>query len=282
LYRLVALDIDGTLIDKSRAVTARTRRAIARVQEAGIALTLITGRAFTETAFLAGRLGVKGPIACNNGAHIVEMATGQELFYRPLPRDAAAALLGALDREGVFYWANRRGEIVLRRQHLQRYLWRPVTLRRRNFWQWAVSYVRWAHEKLVHQQIRAEERIDPTDIGSICAYGDVAPLASAAAGLEGVAVTRAGAYLDATPAGINKAVALESIARWYGVPRAATVAVGDGENDVEMIAWAGLGVAMANADPVVIAAARQVTASHEEDGVAQVLEEILTQQGGRP
>lgn len=279
LYRLIALDIDGTLIRKDRSVSPRTTRAIAAALEAGIVVTLVSGRARTEMEFLARQLGLTAPLGCNNGAHIFDPVEGRDLFYQPLPPAEAGALLSDLDRRNVFYWANRYGNVVVRRRHLQRYRWGLVSLRRRTVWQKAVTYVRWLNERLFIQRVQAEEPVNPSGISSIVAYGDVKPLEEAAARHKGVAITRTGAYLDVIPAGVNKATALAFIAQRLGIPREAVVAIGDGYNDIEMLGWAGLGIAMENSDEGVKSVAKQVTASHEQDGVALAIEGLLAERG---
>jgi hydroxymethylpyrimidine pyrophosphatase-like HAD family hydrolase len=86
------------------------------------------------------------------------------------------------------------------------------------------------------------------------------------------------AWLDLAPEGVSKASALERVRARLGVPAAATLAIGDGRNDIEMLEWAGRGVAMGQAVPEVYAAADEVTASVEDDGAAQVLEGLLARQ----
>ncbi len=83
-------------------------------------------------------------------------------------------------------------------------------------------------------------------------------------------------FLEVGPAGVTKATGLERLCRRRGIEASDVVAFGDNINDVEMLAWAGLGVAMGNAAPEAKAAAHRVTASNDEDGIAQVIEQLLT------
>jgi hydroxymethylpyrimidine pyrophosphatase-like HAD family hydrolase len=100
---------------------------------------------------------------------------------------------------------------------------------------------------------------------------------------EGVEATPSGlpGSVELTAPGIHKGRGLVELSERLGVPRRLVVAFGDGLNDREMLTWAGLGVAMGNADPATKAVADEVTASNDEDGVAVVVERLLTEHSGK-
>ena len=264
VIRLVATDLDGTLLRPDETVSARTRAALAAVRGAGITLVLVTGRPPRGVRRVAAGIGVGGVAICANGAVVYDLDSGVVVDQTPLAAAAAARLLHALraalpgglfavETEGGFRrdagWepagVNADGEVVAAGAELAT---APV----------AKLLVR--HPELPFEQLA--ERVQGI-------VGDDAM------------VTWSGTQLvELSAAGVTKAFALERLCRRLGVAREEVVAFGDMRNDLAMLAWAGRAVAVANAEPEVRRAADEITASNLEDGVAVVLERILAKQAG--
>lgn len=275
LFRLVALDIDGTLLRGDRSLSPRTRKAIARAQASGLLVTLVSGRGLTEMEFLARELNITIPIAGNNGAHLYDPATGEHLYRATLPQEVTAALLEDLHRLGIYHFCFRHGDVVLARRHWAQHVFHYYSIRKRKGFEKLTSYARWVHERLFHHRIRTEEKVSPRELTCITAIGNVDSFVEVASRYPELSIVGTTPYVDVVVNGVNKATGLQQIASRLQIPREAIVAVGDGYNDMEMISWAGLGVAMGNAVDKVLSAAHRTTLSNDEDGVAALIDELL-------
>jgi hydroxymethylpyrimidine pyrophosphatase-like HAD family hydrolase len=249
--RLVALDIDGTLVDPDNNYSPAVEAAVHAVLDAGTHVVLSTGRGLTATRPIAERLGLPKPyLVCSNGAVTVRLHPEPELLdivrFDPGPvlqllLERMPDVLVAVEELGVGYRVNKpfppgelTGQLVV--EPLEKLVAEPAT-----------------RVILREPSNEAERFLDVID----------------RVGLHGVSYYIGyTAWLDIAPDGVSKATALSKIARRLDVDRADVLAIGDGANDVEMLDWAGRGVAMGNATPTVQEIADAVTKSRADDGVA--------------
>jgi Cof subfamily protein (haloacid dehalogenase superfamily) len=261
--RLVASDLDGTLLRPDETVSDRTRSALAAAREAGIAVVLVTGRPPRSLAPIAGRIGVGGIAICANGAVIWDLDRGTMVDHSPLAADLAARLVGALRQAipGVLFAVELEGGFG--------------------------REAGWSEEPLPASDVLEADALElitgpltkllvrhPT-----LPFEEVAERARAAVGEDAV-VTWAGLrVVEISAAGVTKAFALERLCRRLGIARDQVVAVGDMPNDLAMLDWAGTSVAVANAAEEVLEAADVVTAANVDDGVALLLERVLAGDG---
>jgi hydroxymethylpyrimidine pyrophosphatase-like HAD family hydrolase len=264
--KLVASDLDGTLLRPDETVSERTMAAILATRRAGITLVLVTGRPPRNLSPIAERLGVGGIAICANGAVLWDLDTGTILDLTPLAADLAiwlvhklrAAIPGALfavELEGGFGreagWADGllpAAPDALEADALE-LITGPVT-------------------KLLLRQ--------PT-----LPFAEVAGRARAAVGEQAVVTWAGTRVVEISAPGVTKAFALERLCRRLGIRPQEVVAVGDMPNDLAMLAWAGRSVAVANAADEVLAAADEVTAANVDDGVALVLERVVAARDGQ-
>jgi hydroxymethylpyrimidine pyrophosphatase-like HAD family hydrolase len=264
--KLVASDLDGTLLRPDETVSERTMAAILATRRAGITLVLVTGRPPRNLGPIAERLGVGGIAICANGAVVWDLDTGKILDLTPLAADLAirlvhklrAAIPGALfavELEGGFGreagWADGllpAAPDALEADALE-LITGPVT-------------------KLLLRQ--------PT-----LPFAEVAGRARAAVGEQAVVTWAGTRVVEISAPGVTKAFALERLCRRLGIRPQEVVAVGDMPNDLAMLAWAGRSVAVANAADEVLAAADEVTAANVDDGVALVLERVVAARDGQ-
>jgi hydroxymethylpyrimidine pyrophosphatase-like HAD family hydrolase len=260
--RLVAVDVDGTMLDHDGRLTERVRQAVAAVADAGIHIVVSTGRTIVGTLPVLDRLSLlDGWVVCSNGAVTARLDPA-------LPGGYEIGDAVTFDPGPV---------LQMLRKHL------PVAL-------YAVENVGSGHrltapfppgELSGHQEVVSFEDLvvgpatrvvvrSPNHTGA-----EFADLVSRM-GLHGVSYAVGWtAWLDLAPDGVSKASGLDAVCRRLGVDPADVLAIGDGRNDVEMFAWAGRSVAMGNATPDVVAAADEVTATVDDDGLALVLERLL-------
>ncbi|HET7517847.1 MAG TPA: Cof-type HAD-IIB family hydrolase [Actinomycetes bacterium] len=262
--RLVASDLDGTLLRPGQTVSDRTRAALAAAREAGITVVLVTGRQPRSLAPVAERIGVGGIAICANGALIWDLDTGTMVDSTPLAAEVATRLVHAV-REAV-------PGVLLAVELEERFGREPG----------------WAEDS------------SPVDPGTLEAdalelitgpvikllarhptlpFGEFSERARRAVGDDAVATWADLRLVEISAAGVTKAYALEQLCQRLGIDASQVVAVGDMPNDLAMLRWAGTAVAVANATQEVLDAADEVTASNLEDGVAQLLERILRMNG---
>jgi Cof subfamily protein (haloacid dehalogenase superfamily) len=255
---MIVCDLDGTLLDSYGTVSERTRAAVLRVLDAGHAFVIATARPVRDTRPVAAALGGAPVAVCGNGSITFDFAGDEALDYRPLAEAHFVAALAVLrDRfPGVRLGAECRQELVLEEDFEL-----PPAL--------AVSARRVA---------RLETALDRQGVGKLMVQLEGAArlyYESVRALLDGCEVTiSADVFCEVMRAGVTKAAALESMAGRLGFGRADVIAFGDMPNDLPMLTWAGTAVAVANAHPAVLAAVGEVTASNDEDGVAEWLERL--------
>jgi HAD superfamily hydrolase (TIGR01484 family) len=256
--RLFACDIDGTLVRTGHRPTAAVCDAAAHVRAAGHHLVLATGRSLAGALPVALQLGLDDAwIVASNGAITAHLVGDEYRVTEQHDVDAEAAIRVAVgETPGVRISAEVVGEGY--RVNI------PFPDRELNGTQASITGVEelWAHPtpRLAFH--------DPF------AYRLVPPLR--ALGLT-VITTRLD-WVDVTAPEISKATALEKVRATLGVESSDTVAIGDSENDVEMLGWAACGVAMAHAPAFVIGAADRVTGTIDDDGAASVMLSLLAEQ----
>ena len=259
--RLIATDLDGTLLRDDRLLSPRTRRTLARLTSAGIALVLVTARPPRFVAQLAEELGLRGAAICCNGALVYDIATGALVEHSPLASEDARALVVSLrELYPEMAFAVERG---------LEYGCEPAYLSLGSLSQpqgdllaEALALCAQPVTKLIarHPQRAAE---------------DLFPAALRVAGARAVATYSSSRFLEFSASGIDKASALTRYCARLGVSPAEVVAFGDMPNDIPMLRWAGRGVAVANAHPEALAAADAITAANMDDGVARYLDRLL-------
>jgi Cof subfamily protein (haloacid dehalogenase superfamily) len=236
-------------------VSDRTRSAVAAARGAGVEVVLVTARNPRWIGEIAADAGLDGRAVCCNGAVVYDLAARRVVASHPLATEISAALVAALRQRapGVAFACEL--ETVAVREPAYVPLWTTPDERPRAD---ALEIVREPVVKLVAQHPELTQ-------------AELYELAVELAGTD-AAVTFSGEQLvEISAAGVTKAFAVADL----GVPAEQVVAFGDMPNDVPMLEWAGLGVAVANAHPAAVAAADEVTASNDEDGVAVVLERLL-------
>lgn len=265
--RLVATDLDGTLLRDDRTVSPRTRAALDAARDAGVLVVPVTARQPIGVRPLAREAGFADWAVCSNGSLGIHLTTGEVLFEEPLAVAAQQRLVAALGDAvpGLLHVSVRDGGEGFVAQDGYAALATFVDHKR------DVSTMG-GHplsDVLAEPSLKLIVRHPEVGVPELLA-------AARALGHDDVALTHSGApFLEVMAASVSKAWGVARLCERLGIDRSEVVAFGDAPNDVEMLAWAGLGVAVANAVPEALDVADEVTASNEEDGVALVLERLL-------
>ncbi|HEX8491851.1 MAG TPA: Cof-type HAD-IIB family hydrolase [Pyrinomonadaceae bacterium] len=284
--RLIALDLDGTLLTSRGEVSEGNRQAIASARERGVRVALVTGRRFRDARPLALQLGLNVPLISHNGALTKHAHTLETVAVSLLPIEAAqeALSIGRTNGMDAMVSDDPLGKGVLVYDHLS------------DGNQALARYIAWSRR--VHGDEAAEESV--RRVASLEDYLDHPPIHVTYSGTVGqiqslgesikcelqervkvfstVYPKQDFALLDILHPEASKGVGVAAAAAEYGITREEVMAVGDNYNDLEMLHYAGTPVIMGNADPALQdTAGFHLTATNDEDGVALAIERFVLQ-----
>lgn len=264
MYRLLAIDLDGTLLNPRphKTITPRTRLALQRVAEAGVRIVIATGQNLAVLQAICGDLPVTGPQIIENGAQIADIQTGQIYHEHLLPAELVLPVLNALQKLGLH-----------RAYHTRRFVYADVDTPRVR--QWYRPPVPAVIEVADVASLYPEPCIKVVGVGAESVLRAHRPDLIARFDKQLYITQSAYDLLEFLHPAVSKREGLETITRDLGLDRSQVVAIGDGHNDIGMIEFAGLGVAMGNAHEEVKSRADYVTRSNAEEGVAAVIEELI-------
>lgn len=278
-YKLLCIDIDGTLLNSEHQVTARTMEAVKRAQAVGVNIAISTGRIYSDAEYYARLVGARAPVIASNGAFIMG-PDGSEILYKSVfgQRLAVKILDTASKYKAVpnfhtpykvyagnipswlFYHKNiRRGvfsknlkaQLVLSKKH-----WEKVLASEQDSILKCELLIK---DKAAQQRIRDElESLGKLEV-----------------------VNAMGANLEITYKGVSKGKAAEILASYYNLTAGDIMAIGDSENDLSMIEYAGLGVAMGNAVDRLKEKADFITDTNDNEGVAKAIDKFILQGSNR-
>lgn len=269
--RLIALDLDGTLLNSNKELTARNEAALRAAAEKGIYIVPTTGRFFTAMPAVIRELPYLRYAITINGAAVYDIAAQQDIVRAELPLSQALAIMEYLDTLPVFYdcYMDNRGWMTKALQdqaadyapdvhylNMIRNLRTPVPelkafIRERGMDIQKIQFFMTDMELRARLLKELPERFENLSVSSSVVNN-----------------------IEINSFHANKGEAVLALAKHLGLSREQTMAFGDGLNDLSMIEASGVGVAMANAVPTVLAAADRVTLSCDEDGVAALIEEL--------
>ena len=262
MSRLVATDLDGTLVRGDRSISPRTAKVLGRLGAAGVPIVLVTGRPIRWLAGIYEQLTIRPLAVTVNGAAIYDPVTDELIHSEPL---TAAAVAEACTRlraavPGVVFATEREGGRSL--VYEADYAIGP--------WEVGRDCVRSApYAEVISQpahKLLVRAGAQPPDEFT-------ARVGECLTGLAEATNSSSSGMVEVSAAGVTKASGLARVAESLGVAAGDVVAFGDMPNDLPMLTWVGHGVAMLNAHPAVRAAADAVTTfSNEDDGVAAYLE----------
>lgn len=261
-YRLLAVDMDGTLLNSKHCVSAKTRDAIRKAMQQGVIFTVSTGRPMQAVTFLEELFEQDIPLILYNGA-LVMMSVSKTIV---LEQNLAAPIAEAIVQIGL-----ELGVTVA--------VWKQNNLYLTSLSKAAKDY----------QSISGVPPIVTQDVDEIVCGGvtkvlwvdtvdRIADLQDTMKALLGKKVnchTTRPMFLEFVSVKASKAIAMEAVSQKLGIPKDQMIAIGDAENDLPMIRYAGLGVAMGNAKESIKKQADAVTLTNDQDGVAQVIEQYI-------
>jgi hypothetical protein len=268
-YRLIALDLDGTAVRDGQMPTPRVTAAVAQAVAAGAHVVIATGRGYASARAWTTAFDLKTPLICYQGALVKEVVGAQETLY-------VAAVPEAPLREVIAFAEERGLEMTL---YSEDTLYHRASAYGEDFFalwfglpQRQVTYLA---DGLAAMRAAGQAPAKALFLGVPAACDVLTPELEARFGDRLTVVRTHPLFVEVLAPTVSKGRALAFLAERFGVPRAEVIAIGDSGNDVSMLRWAGLGVAMGNAFPAALAAADWVAPSVEEDGAAVVIEKFV-------
>lgn len=262
--RLIATDLDGTLLRPDTTGSPRVAAALADAQEAGLVVVILTARNWRSMSSVIGDVVHSGVVACSNGAVIYDLATEKVVRSHPFKLDVLRSFLDRVTAELGVVYAWETAEASFRTSAYHEVAAADVL---------APAYVAAiqqaetvADDHLVTKVLLRHPTLSPEEL-----HGHLAPIAEPV-----TVVTSGGPFVEAMAPGVTKAFALAAFCDELGITADEVVAVGDHTNDLPMLRWAGRGIAMGNAHPSVLAEIAEHTATNAEDGLALVIESVLS------
>lgn len=254
-YRLIAADMDGTLLDSKGKISFKTSRAIQNAVDSGVIFVVSSGRPIQGILKYKDTLVLKAPAITYNGAMIVRPQNGGVLFHRALKEQDALKILSLGEEKGaaVCAWCENRLFVNRIDERTDRYKTlsgvEPVVIEdRKKLAKRGITKILWYDGEEKIQDLQRDDSLKELE--------------------EAVFCTSKPEFLEFFNSNTSKAAAMEFLGKLYGISREEMIAIGDGDNDLAMIEYAGLGIAMENGSEKIKEKADFITASNDKDGVA--------------
>jgi hypothetical protein len=266
VIELLALDLDGTLIDERMVIPDRARRAIAQAKAHGVTVTLATGRMLEATLPFARDLRIEAPLICYQGGFIQSLDADSPLYRATmepqLVRDVLVWRAAGTDRD----W------------HMALYADDAIFVAERRYPEGFYRNLLGQNLRWVDDLLPVLDRHEPVKFLFIADRGEADRIEAAMrerfAGRMEIVRSHAN-FVEGNPPGVSKGDALSRLAGHLDIPQERVMAVGDQGNDVPMIRWAGVGVAMGNASPAAKAVADWIAPPFSAHGAAVAIERFI-------
>ncbi len=261
---LVALDMDGTTLNSENIITARNRQAITRAKDAGVKVAIATGRMYTASMHLIEATGIDETSVFYNGGVLWNPLTKKIVYEKRLGFDLATEVFEFLLKLGVYTQIyDDKNFFVKDKQDPHAILYASLAKHEGVELGNKFEVYRCNANKYLSMFLSRDDLLKAYD-KITSHFGDRVYVA-----------TTADTFLEIMHPDVNKGNGLKMLAQSYSIPREETLAIGDGGNDIPMIEWAGIGVAVANAMQDVKDVADIIAPSNDEDAVAKVLDAVL-------
>ena len=263
--KLIALDLDGTLLNSDKVVTPRTLAALKAAQAKGVGVTIATGRMFKGAEIFGRQIGANAPLICCNGGVVEEVGASEPLFARHLPPAVVRRLLQYCQRQGWYVnWYIGNDIFVDHYDEDYFYAYRtvkdlPVVAVGEHYPDYTGDVLQCVLRDLtgrVGEKTQVIEQMFPQ---------------------HSVAQQNTGNSADLTAPDVDKALGLSWLAQRMGLQPEEVMACGDGDNDLAMLRYAGTAVVPANGLDAARALATYHAPSNDEDGIAVAIEDLVLQ-----
>ncbi|WP_066891116.1 Cof-type HAD-IIB family hydrolase [Clostridium nigeriense] len=274
-YKMICIDMDGTLLGKGKRISKESKDVIEKVHKKGVEIVVTTGRIYNNAAYYSHLLGVESPVIAANGAIVREKHTNKIIYENPIRTEQCIKLVEMLYKM-KFYFHFYTVDGIYCGNPLTKVLTKVYMTKQVGYDNLKINY----HViKNIEEWKKFFEKTNG-QITKCIAFSSnpdkIKVLKKELNKLEDVVYFGSGARsVEINNKGVSKGNAVKALADYYGFKREEIVCIGDNENDISMIEYAGFGVAMGNAIEEVKALADYITDTNKEDGVAKAIKKIF-------
>ncbi|KUO71956.1 MAG: hypothetical protein APF77_04625 [Clostridia bacterium BRH_c25] len=276
-YKMLVTDMDYTLLNKEKKVSERNKAAVRKAIEKGVHIVVATGRIYTSARVYAKLLGVSTPIIASNGAIIREAVlnskedTERTIYKDNLNVEAVKEMIKLSRKYGIFchfftddtIYAEKLVNVSLRYTEWNKYLGEEDQVR--------IKIADDIEKAIVQEKVEI--------LKAVVVDGNSEKIQSLRNDIIETGIVSVSQSmkdnLEVMNKGVTKGNAVKMLAQMYGIGREEIIAIGDNENDISMIEYAGLGIAMGNAEESLKKVANHITGDYQEDGVAEAIERFI-------
>jgi hypothetical protein len=263
--------MDGTLLNSNGKISDRNIKAVKLAHEKGVKVTICTGRVYTSAAYYGDLIGVKVPIIALNGAYIKEKDRDEVIYKSVLGKEKCNKILNILKKYDIYPHFNAPDIIFT-----EKIIYSSEGYSKQN----EELPEKWKIKIQVSKDWDSIfEKYGDSIIKCIAIDDDLEKIKAAKKELkqhdEFEVVSSSSNNIEIMCKGVSKGRAVEVLAGFYGIKREEIMCIGDNENDISMIKYAGLGVAMGNAEETLKNIADFITDNNDEDGVAKAIEKFI-------
>ena len=260
--KLLAVDLDDTLLNEECIVSEANKKAIQEAVARGVIVTIATGRMYESAQKIAKEIGIDVPLISYNGAFVKTAVSEEVLMKRCLDEDAARAVLDLFREKGWYIQLYRNDTLYVDK---------------------ATDDTRAYEARVETKAVEIGEAFyeDPRDILKMLAISDPDKIDYVEKTVHTLFAGKVFAprsmprFLEIVNAKVNKGEALRFVAEHFAIKREEVMAIGDSNNDIAMLEYAGIGIAMGNAKPRVLEVADAITATNAKDGVAEAIKKYI-------
>lgn len=270
-YKLLCLDMDGTLLDKEKNISEINKNAVKKAVEKGVKVAICTGRVFTSAYYYSDILEIKTPIIASNGSYIREKDRDEVIYKNPLSIAQCRKLASVLQANDIYFHFNTTSEIITDKLLYTSEFYvksnktmpenRQIKVNVINDWE--KTFKQYDGEIVKCNAIEMHSDKLNKVKNEIINLGDFEVASSWNNNFEVMNKS------------VSKGHAIQVLANYYDIDKQSIVCIGDSENDLSMIKTAGLGIAMGNAPDYVKNQADYVTDTNSNNGVAKAIEKFI-------
>ena len=261
--KLIAFDLDGTLLDRKHQLHDKTIEAVKKVRQKGIRTLVATGRMYCSAKPHTDLLEIEEPIITYNGALVIDPESQSEIFHDPIPFEIAKRITKMVVKNNYHLQLYINDNLYVAEENEFTAKYEDLSGIEANIVGRLDKFLEEAPTKMMIIEDDEEKQIEIHKFLKNNFNGEIEIASSYPT------------FTEITAKGISKAVPLKKLAKKFGIKQEEIIAFGDGLNDLKMIEWAGKGVAMENAHPDLRRAADDIALNHDQLGIARYLKEYF-------
>ena len=274
-YKMVCIDMDGTLLNRRKKISVYNKKIIKLAHNKGIEIVVTTGRLYNSAAYFSKILGVDSPVIAANGAIVIDQKTNEIIYEQEIPKDVCLKMLEVLIKNKISFHFNTMSTIycsnLLSKIGTKIYMSKQL-----NFENLNIKY-------RIIKGIEGWNKIFDIEEGKIAKCIAISPKKEKVIKVRreldnlGDVISFASGYhsIEVNYNCVSKVNAIKALINKYNINKDELICIGDSENDISMIEYAGVGVAMGNASDDVKQIADYITDSNNRDGVAKAIEKFI-------